>query len=61
MSIECPDCGETLLEPVDTTTSNHDSGRARKGEHTGDIYECDKCEMRWLDNFLNGWVEVWMD
>jgi predicted RNA-binding Zn-ribbon protein involved in translation (DUF1610 family) len=48
----CPDCGSEM-EINDTTYSNYDSPRAQKGEKTGDIYRCDKCECSWLENYLN--------
>lgn len=50
---DCPECGNNMGEPVDKTYSNYNSGRARKGEHTGDVYTCKNCEIRWLDDFLN--------
>ncbi len=55
--IHCPECNKELEEVVDTTYSNINSERAKIGQHTGDIYRCDDCEKRWLDNFLSGRVE----
>jgi hypothetical protein len=57
--MNCPDCGAEMGDPVDTTYSNVTTGRARVGQHTGDIYSCEKCELRWLDDFLSQKVVVW--
>lgn len=50
--MECPDC-KNEMEHIDDTYSNYNSGRARKGEKTGEIWQCDHCEVQWLDDFLN--------
>jgi hypothetical protein len=50
--LTCPNCG-TQLEQTDTTFSNTNTERAREGQHTGNIYECESCECYWLENFLN--------
>jgi hypothetical protein len=55
----CPDCGLEMGDPVDTTYSNINTNRAFVGEHTGDIYYCEECEIRWLDDFLSGETVVW--
>ena len=55
----CPDCGEEMGDPVDTTFSNIHTDRAKPGQHTGDIYECEKCEQRWIDDFLNDVFRQW--
>lgn len=51
-NLECPDCGGEM-DQNDTTYSNIKTGRAEVGQHTGDIYFCEKCEISWLENFLN--------
>lgn len=58
--IECPDCGEHLGEPVDTTYSN--TGRDIRPVdpcHTGDIYFCEKCECKWIHDFISEKIYVW--
>lgn len=55
--MQCPDCGKDLDEPCDTTYSNINTKRASVGQHTGDIYECDVCDKRWIDNFLTKRIE----
>ncbi|OGO02706.1 MAG: hypothetical protein A2Y91_02055 [Chloroflexi bacterium RBG_13_54_8] len=45
---QCPDCGADMGDPVDTTYSNMKTMRCSIGQHTGDIYSCEKCELRWL-------------
>ena len=55
--MECPECGE-IIEQSDTTYSNVNTDRAREGQHTGNIYWCEKCETYWLENLLdNGSIE----
>ena len=55
----CPDCG-TEMSQTDTTTSTMITKRATCGQHTGNIYSCAVCDMRWLENLLNGGaLEVW--
>lgn len=51
--MECPECGEEM-EQDDTTYSNVKTERAEIGQHTGNIYWCEKCETHWLENLLNG-------
>jgi len=51
--MECPDCGKDMGDPTDTIYSNVDTKRASVGQHTGDIYTCENCEIRWLDDFLS--------
>lgn len=56
--MNCPECN-TEMELIDTTYSNYDSPRAKKGEHTGDIYECKQCNGLFIDSFLSGKLENW--
>ena len=48
----CSECG-TEMELVDTTYSNITTKRCNDGDHTGNVYRCEKCEILWLENFLN--------
>lgn len=57
--INCVHCGLELTEVVDTTYSNYTSGRAQRGQHTGDIYFCEKCESHTIDDFLDGSTREW--
>ena len=52
-TVLCPNCEVSMGEPVDTTSSNRNSARARIGQHTGDIYRCPECGTMWLDNLLD--------
>ena len=55
--MDCPDCGKEM-ELHDTTYSN--TGKRYHGvnpDHTGDVYKCEDCECRWLDNFITGRFE----
>lgn len=58
INIYCSDC-DLEMEHTDTTYSNINTKRAYKGQHTGDIYWCNKCEKHYIDNFLTGKVEYW--
>jgi len=51
--MNCPNCDVDMGDPVDTTYSNITTKRADIGQHTGDIYFCEKCEGYWLDDFLS--------
>lgn len=51
---ECPDCGKPMYKH-DTTYSNINTHRARIGQHTGDVYKCEDCEVQWLENFLDNY------
>jgi hypothetical protein len=51
--IQCPEC-KNELKFLEIVYSNYNSGRAVKGEHTGDVYRCDTCEETYLDDFLEG-------
>ena len=51
--MNCPNCDVDMGEPVDTTYSNIKTKRANIGQHTGDIYRCEKCEESFLDDFLS--------
>lgn len=55
----CPECGNDMEHPIDTTYSNIKTERAEIGQHTGDIYFCEVCEERWIDDFLSGEVYIW--
>ena len=57
--MECPDCNEEMGDPVDTTRSNVETKRTKVGQHTGDIYRCEKCEIAWIDDFLTQRMHVW--
>lgn len=59
MSITCPDCGTDLYEVIDTTYSNYQSKRCYEGQHTGDIYWCEDCECRYIDDFVDNCVRYW--
>ena len=59
MSVVCIECGELVEEVHDTTYSNINTNRAYKGQHTSDIYYCDKCDTLMIDDFLSGEVEEW--
>jgi hypothetical protein len=55
----CPECEADIGDPVDATYCNYDSPRVEKGRHTGNIYYCEACDVKWLDNFLTGQIEIW--
>jgi hypothetical protein len=57
--MNCPDCGTDMGDPVDTTYSNVKTSRSCPGQHTGDIYSCEQCEIKWLDDFLSGQTRPW--
>lgn len=48
----CPACGADLGDPWDAAHANYDGPRARRGQHTGDIYRCPGCDELWIDNLL---------
>ena len=50
--MECPDCGKEM-ECIDTTFSNVNTEYCKKGDHTGNIYRCDICQIFWIDDFLS--------
>lgn len=56
--MECPECGMSL-ERHDTLYSNINTARAKIGQHTGDVYCCEDCELCWVDDFLSGTVREW--
>jgi uncharacterized protein with PIN domain len=56
--INCPEC-KNELRFIESVYSNYNSGRAVKGEHTGDVYRCDTCEETYLDDFLINQLYVW--
>ena len=49
--IDCIHCGKPIEEIHDTTYS--------KGELTGEIYLCEKCDLCTIDDFLNGTERAW--
>lgn len=59
MCINCPECGKELDEIIDTTFSNYQSKRCYQGQHTGNVYWCDSCEYKVLDDFLDNCVRFW--
>jgi predicted RNA-binding Zn-ribbon protein involved in translation (DUF1610 family) len=56
--MDCMNCGKEL-DIHDTTYSNINTYRASIGQHTGDIYKCDDCEIYFIDNKLTGIIEPW--
>lgn len=56
--MECPECG-IEMEQHDTTYSNVNTLRAKIGQHTGDIYECENCGQNYIDDFLTNTVRPW--
>jgi len=57
--MDCPECNLEMYVH-DTTYSNINTKRCRVGDHTGNIWKCDKCEDSYLENFLNGnCLEPW--
>lgn len=61
MSIDCPECGGLLEDPVDKTYSN--TGKRHIGidpNHTGDIYHCETCECSWLHSFISNDIKRWV-
>ena len=54
----CPECGNEMNK-IDETYSNIKTERCTIGQHTGDIYECEFCDIAWIDNALNGKLEPW--
>ena len=56
--MECPDCNK-VMPLIDTTYCNYESPRAYKGQHTGDIYECEECEALYIYSYLRGCLEPW--
>lgn len=59
MCIECLECGNEIEDIHDTTYSNITTSRCTAGEHTGNIYKCEKCGSVWVDNFLTGEIHSW--
>jgi len=55
----CPDCEEEMGDPVDTTYSTVKTYRAEIGQHTGDIFYCPICDVKWLDDFLEIKIRPW--
>ena len=54
----CPECGKEMKQ-IDTTYSNIKTNRCEIGQHTGDIYRCEICEMAYIDNMISGELEPW--
>ena len=59
MGISCPFCEKELEEVVDTTYSNYNSKRCYDGQYTGNIYWCEDCECKVIDDFVNSCVREW--
>jgi len=57
--MECPECNIEMGDPIDTTYSNITTKRASKGQHTGNIYKCESCQIFWLDDFLTKTVHTY--
>jgi len=55
--MKCPECDKEMLA-TDTTYSNINTERASIGQHTGDIYTCENCELHFIDNFLTNNFEI---
>jgi len=55
MKEHCPECGEEM-ELVDITCLS--AGWC--SVHTGDIYFCETCEIKWLYDFISGKVRRWL-
>lgn len=53
--MECLECGKEL-DRHDTTYSN--TGKTN-GQHTGDIYKCEDCELCFIDDFLTKQYRHW--
>lgn len=49
--MNCPICDKEI-EITDTTYSNIDIPRAKKGQHTGDIYWREDCQQHFIKDFL---------
>ena len=54
--VKCPECNN-IMELHDTLYSNITTERCKCGEHTGDVYKCEKCNILLVDNFLTGNLE----
>jgi hypothetical protein len=59
MCINCIECGDEIEEIHDTTHSNINTHRCSAGDHTGNIYICEKCDILLIDDFLTGTVHYW--
>jgi phage FluMu protein Com len=60
MSINCIECDKELAEVHDTTYSNVTTHRCNVGDHTGNIYKCDDCDILIIDDFLNHDIYEWI-
>lgn len=56
--MKCLDCGIEIVQ-TDMTYSNCNTGRAYNGQHTGDIYYCEKCGQHFIEDMLTGRYEHW--
>jgi len=56
--MDCLNCKKEI-ELEDTTFSNINTDKVDKGDHTGDIYWCEHCQIYWIDNLTNGKIEEW--
>lgn len=60
--INCAHCKHYIhSERVFSTYANHTSYRAIAGEHTGDVYWCDKCGCLSINDFLDKAVRVYQE
>lgn len=57
---KCFNCESELEEIHDTTYSNIETERCSVGQHTGDIYYCENCELMTIDCFLSGRQRQWV-
>jgi hypothetical protein len=55
----CFNCGEEIEDVHDTLFSNVNTERCRAGEHTGNVYLCDACDLYTVDCFLSGTERQW--
>ena len=53
--MDCPSCGNTC----DLEDSTISTIGANRGQKTGDIYYCEKCEAYWLHNYLLDAIMEW--
>jgi hypothetical protein len=56
--MDCPEC-KNEMEFIESVHSNYNSGRAFKGQHTGNVYKCKACDEIYLDDFLCSDLYIW--
>ena len=59
MTIQCCECDNELEEVKDTLYSNITTHRCNEGDHTGDIYECEECDIWVVDDLLTNSIYQW--